>query len=106
MSNKGRPGRRLALPTGFILFFNNLFHAITFSFNNHSLSMVEQPVKQRRCQRAVIIEDFRPFLKHTVGCDHKGTLFISLADDLEEQIRPVFIDGQVTQFIQDNQCWV
>ena len=61
--------------------------------------MVEQPIKQRWCQGAVIVEDLRPIFKHAVGGDHNGTLFISLTDDLEEQVGTIFIDRQVAQFV-------
>jgi hypothetical protein len=39
-----------------------------------------------------------------VGGKHDGSLFIASANDLEEQIGPMLVDGQIAQFVQDQQA--
>ena len=54
---------------------------------------MEQPVEERRSQCTVVIEDLRPVLIGAVGGDDQGTALIPSADDLEEQIGAMLIDG-------------
>ena len=53
--------------------------------------MVQQAIQNRRGQRAVIVEDARPILVDAIAGDDGRNPFITLADDLEQQIRPQFI---------------
>ena len=61
---------------------------------------MQQSVKQCRSQCAVVVKDFRPVLEDTICGNNQRPLFIAVTDDLEEQIRPGFVDGQVAQLIQ------
>jgi len=56
---------------------------------------MQQTIQKCRCQRAVIIEDFRPFLEHPICGDDDGTALVSFADDLEQQVSAIFINGEI-----------
>lgn len=64
---------------------------------------MEQAVEQCRSQRAVVVEDLRPVLEGTVGGDHRRAALITLADPLEEHIGAELVDGQVAEFVDDEQ---
>ena len=66
---------------------------------------MQEPIKDRRGQGAVVIEDFRPIGKRLIGCNHHCPLFIAQTEDLEQKIGPSLVDGQEAEFIDDQQCW-
>jgi hypothetical protein len=45
----------------------------------------------------------RPLFERLVGAQDNRAAFVALADDLEEQIGPALVDGQVAQLIHDQQ---
>ena len=66
--------------------------------------VMKQPVqKRRRDHRAS--EDFAPFGKTAVGGEDHRALFVAGVDELEEEIAAARHDGQVTDLIDDQQCW-
>ena len=79
--------------------FDLIFHAVAAAFQDDGFGVVEEPVQYRAGEGAVVVEDFRPVFIGLVGGQHYGALLVSLADDLEEQIRPGLVDGQVAQFV-------
>ena len=61
--------------------------------------MVQHPVEYSGSQCAVIIEYFRPVFEGSIcGNDH-GSLFVAMADHLEEQVGADLINRQIPQFI-------
>ena len=54
--------------------------------------MVQQSIKDGRCQCAVVVKDFWPFFEHTVGSDYRRSIFVALTDNLEQQVSAGFID--------------
>jgi hypothetical protein len=48
--------------------------------------------------------DSGPLFKGFVGGDDDRTAFLALANNLEEQVGSALIDGQVPDFIQNQQC--
>ena len=48
--------------------------------------MVEQAVEDRGGQCRIVVEDLGPVLEHAIGGDCDGAVFVSLADDLEQQV--------------------
>ena len=46
-----------------------IFHAVAFSFNDHCFGVMEEPIQDGRGEHAVVIEDFRPLIESSVGCD-------------------------------------
>ncbi len=65
--------------------------------------MMEQPIQERRREGTVVVEDFRPMLVGTVAGDDQGATLIAFADDLEEQIGTVLVDGKVAKFVDHEQ---
>jgi hypothetical protein len=73
-----------------------ILHAVTFPVDYHGFSMVQEPVQNGAGQGAVVVEDFGPVFIRLVGGQQDGALLVTLADDLEEQVRAGFVDGQVS----------
>ena len=63
--------------------------------------MVQQSIKDGRCQCTVVVKDFWPFFEHTVGSDYRRSIFVALTDNLEQQVRAGFIDREITGFVQE-----
>ena len=61
--------------------------------------MVEDAVEDGAGQGAVVVEDAGPVLEDFVGGQDDGPAFVSLADDLEEEVGPAFVDGQIPEFV-------
>src|SRR5271166_3317839 len=62
---------------------------------------MHQPVDQGRCQGVVHIKEFAPFPEGTIRGDHDRSNFITGGDNLEQQIGPMLVDGQIVQLIED-----
>jgi hypothetical protein len=73
-----------------------ILHAVTFPVDYHGFSMVQEPVQNGAGQGAVVVEDFGPVFIRLVGGQQDGALLVTLADDLEKQVRAGFVDGQVS----------
>ena len=80
-----------------------VFHAETFAFDDDGLGVMQQPIQDSRSQSTVVIKDFGPFLEGTIGGDHDRPLFVAQRDDLEEEIGTRLVNGQVPQFVEDEQ---
>jgi hypothetical protein len=61
--------------------------------------MMQEPVEDCGSEDAVVVEDLRPVFERAVGGDDDGAPLIALGDDLKEEIGPVFVDGQISQFV-------
>ena len=70
-----------------------IFHAVAFSFNDHCFGVMEEPIQDGRGEHAVVIEDFRPLIESSVGCDDDRAPFVALTDDLEEEVSVELVDG-------------
>jgi hypothetical protein len=64
-------------------------------------SVVEDAIEDGGSQHAVVVEDGWPVLVGLVGGQHDRAALVALADDLEQQVCPAFVDGQVAQLIND-----
>jgi hypothetical protein len=69
-----------------------IFHAIAFPFDEDGFGMMQETVEKRWGQRTVIIEDLRPLLEDPVRSQDDGATFVTLADDLEQEIGAGFVD--------------
>ena len=78
--------------------FDLIFHAIAPAFEDDRFGVVQQPVQYRAGESAVVVEDLGPVFIGLVGGQHDGTLLVSLADDLEEQVGADFINGSVLDY--------
>ena len=64
---------------------------------------MEQAVEYRRGDGAIVVENGGPLLEGFVGGLGDGAAFIPLADDLEEQIGSLLVNGQVAHLVQNQQ---
>lgn len=76
--------------------------AIAGPFDLDDDGVMQQAVQQRRGDDR-IAKDLAPFGKAAIGGQDHGTLFVAGVDQLEEQVRAAAGDGQVADFIDDQQ---
>ena len=62
---------------------------------------MHQPVDQGRCQGVVHVKEFAPFPEGSIRGDHDRSNFITGGDNLEQQIGPTLVDGQIAQLIEE-----
>ncbi len=62
---------------------------------------MHQPVDQGRCQCVVHIEEGAPLLEGSIRFQHDQTSCIPSGDNLEQQIGPALVDGQISQPIEE-----
>jgi hypothetical protein len=79
--------------------FDAVLHAVASSFDDDGFGVVEESVEDGAGQGAVVVEDGRPVFEDLVGGQDDRAAFVALADDLEEEVGPAFVDGQVAQFV-------
>ena len=87
--------------TGQSLFGWSVFHAIAVSLNDDRLPVMHQPVDHGGGQGVVHVEDRAPVPEGSVRGDHDRAGFIPGGDDLEQQVRTAFVDGQIAQLIEE-----
>ena len=66
---------------------------------------MEQAVQHSRGDGGIVVEEARPVFVRLIGGDDGRTFFIAAADDLEEEIGAGFVDGQVSQLIENQPSW-
>ena len=76
-----------------------VFHAEALAFDDDGLGAVQDAVQDRRGHAGVVVEDLRPALEGLVGRDDEGAAFVARADDLEEQVGPDFVEGQIAELV-------
>ena len=86
----------LSLPAGRSAF---ILHSAAVTFNDDDLAMMNNPVEDSACYRIVIVENHGPLLENPVGCEEGGSALVSCGYNLEKQIGPLLVDGNVTQFV-------
>ena len=59
--------------------------------------MVEHPVQNGRSNGGVVVEDAQPVFIGLVGGEDGRAFFVATADNLEQEVRARFVDGQVTR---------
>ena len=82
--------------------FSGLSQSVTFSIGFQDVAPVSKPVKEGAGE-SFGAEDFCPFLEGQVGGKHEAMMLIGPADDLEEQFGPRLGEGDISQFINDQQ---
>ena len=80
-----------------------VFHAVGFAFDDDGLGAVQETVENRGGGADVIVEDRGPVFVDLIGRDDQRAPLVTLAHDLEEQVRPRLVQGQVTHFVEDEQ---
>lgn len=64
---------------------------------------MQQAVQDGRRQGAVVVKNLRPVLEGAVRGDQRRALLIAQADDLKEQVGAGLVNGEVAEFIEDEQ---
>ena len=72
-----------------------VLHPVAGTLDDDGLGVVEEAVEDGAGDGAVVVEDAGPLLEGLVGGDDQGTTLVTLADDLEEEVGPVLVDGEV-----------
>ena len=80
-----------------------IFHAVAFAFDEDGFSVVQEAIENGGGEGAVVVEDFGPVFVGSVGGDDHGALLVAKADDLEEEIGAMLVDGQKTQLVANEQ---
>jgi len=65
--------------------------------------VMDQAVQYSRGDGGVVVKDARPVFVRLIGGDDGGTLFVTAADDLEEEVSAGLVDRQIAQFVEDQQ---
>ena len=79
-----------------------LAHALAGALDLDDNSMVQKAVEQRGGDDR-IAKDVTPFREAAVGGEDHGTLFITGVDELEEEITAAGGDGQIADFVYNEQ---
>lgn len=79
-----------------------VLHAVAPALDDEGFGVVENAVENGAGEGGIVVEDAGPLLEGLVGAQDDGAAFVALADDLEEQVGPVFVDG-VAQLVHDQQ---
>ena len=66
--------------------FDSFLHPVAFPLDDDRFLVVQQAPGECRCQSAVVIKDFRPVLEDAISINDQRSLFIAVADDLEEEL--------------------
>ena len=66
--------------------------------------MVQEAVEDGGGQGGVVVEERGPLFEGFVGGQDDGAAFVAGADDLEEQVGALLVDGQVADFVEDQQA--
>src|ERR1019366_3448880 len=83
----------------FLQIVDLIFHPVTFPLNEYRFGVMQEPVKQCRRERAIVIEYLSPVLWHAIRRDDCGTAFIACTDDLKEAVSAEFIDWKISKFV-------
>ena len=67
------------------------------------MAVVEEAVEHGGGNGGVAVEDGGPLFEGFVGGQDDGAAFVAGTDDLEEQIGSALVDGQVADFVEDEQ---
>ena len=86
------------------MFHGLILHAVAGAFDDDGFGVVEEAVEDGGGDGAVVVEDGGPVFEGLVGGQDDGAAFVALADDLEEQVGAVLVDGQIAEFVEDEQC--
>src|SRR6266446_5022312 len=99
----GEVGRRLrVIVVAPGLLVDLILRAEALAFDDDGVGVVQHAIEDGGGQGAIVVEDLRPVFVGAVGGDHHRGALVALADDLEQQICAVLVDGKVTELI-DNQ---
>ena len=64
---------------------------------------MQEAVEQRGGERGVVVEDFGPGFERPIGAHQDGAALVALGDDLEQQVGAELVDGEIPDFVHDDQ---
>ena len=70
------------------------------------MAVMAQPVENGAGQGRVVIEGGGPLGWHFVGGEDNGGALVAGADDLEQEVAALLIQGEISEFVEDEQLWV
>lgn len=84
------------------LFHEGVGHAVGLAGEGDHAAVVDDTV-DRCCCHVVVSENLAPLRKCKVGGDDQASLFVCVGDGLEQQSCPVGVDGDVAEFVDDEE---
>lgn len=94
--------RRRLLPLGGSLLFHRLAEAIAFAVHLKDFAVVRQPVQQSG-RHPLSLKHLLPFAERQVAGDQQAGPFVAIGEHLKQQFRSAAIEGQIAQFIADQE---
>src|SRR5471030_880426 len=79
-----------------------LFEAIAVAVHFEDMDVVGQPVQQRAGE-PLGAEDAGPFVERQIAGDDGGAALVSLAEDLEQELRAGRRQGHIAELVDDQQ---
>ena len=80
--------------------FDPVFQAVAFSFDHNRFAVMKEAVEDGGGHGGIVIEDGGPLFERFVGGDADGPPFVTLADDLEQQVGAGLVNGHIPEFIE------
>src|SRR5271157_1767359 len=85
--------------------FGLVLHAVTRALQDDRLGVMEQTVQDGGGNGAVVVEDAGPLFEWFISGQHDGATFVTLTDDLEEEVGTALVDGKIAKLIQCQKLW-
>ena len=83
-----------------------VFHAEALALDDDGFCVVEEAIEDGGGNAAVVIEDGGPGFVRLVSRDDGGAAFVTLADDLEEQVGAGLVERKIVQNeLSHLGCW-
>jgi hypothetical protein len=79
-----------------------VFEPLAVAFEGDDFGMVDEPVDHGGCAD-LVAEDLAPAPEGFVAGHDQGGAFVAAADELEEQVRRIGLEGDVADFVDDEQ---
>ena len=77
-----------------------IFHAIACAFDQDDFGVMKEAVEDGGGNGAITVKDSWPLLEGFVGGEHDGAALVALADNLEQEIGPALVYGEVAELIK------
>ncbi len=79
-----------------------LFSSIACASEDKDLRVVNEAVSNR-CGYSGGVEHFSPVCEGQVRCNQRGLCLVPCADDLEEEVRALWTEGEITEFVTNEE---
>ena len=64
-----------------------------------------EPIQDGAGQSGIVVKSGSPLCGNIVGGENDGCPLVTGADDLEEEVAALLVQGQVAEFVEDEQLW-